>query len=127
MWWTATVLAAFLFQAPADLQQEAIKAIEAERYTDAVANLQKVAASDPRNAHAHYYLGYALSMLRRDDEAVPAYRKAIELQPDLNPARLNLGLVLMRQKKPAEAVAVLEPLVKANPKEYAPVLALAEA
>jgi tetratricopeptide (TPR) repeat protein len=66
-------------------------------------------------------------MLRRDDEAVTAYRKAVELQPDLNPARLNLGLVLMRQKKPAEAVAALEPVVKSNPKEYAPVLALAEA
>jgi Flp pilus assembly protein TadD len=127
MWWMTTALAAFLFQAPADLQQEAIKAIEAERYADAVSNLQKATAANPKSAHAHYYLGYALSMMRRDDEAIAAYRKAIELQPDLNPARLNLGLVLMRQKKPAEAVAVLEPAVKANPKEYAPVLALAEA
>jgi tetratricopeptide (TPR) repeat protein len=66
-------------------------------------------------------------MLRRDEEAIAAYRKAIELQPDLHPARLNLGLVLMRQKRSAEAVPVLEPSVKANPKEYAPVLALAEA
>src|ERR1044071_1761352 len=100
MWRLTTALAAFLFQAPVDLQQDALKAIEAERYADAVANLQKVTAADPKSAHAQYYLGYALGMLRRDEEAIAAYRKAIELQPDLHPARLNLGVVLVRQKRP---------------------------
>jgi Flp pilus assembly protein TadD len=127
MWWHTTALLALLFQASPDLQQEAIKAIEAQRYTDAVTTLEKAIAAEPKSPHAHYYLGYAFSMLRRDDDAIAAYRKAIELQPDLNPARLNLGLVLMRQKRPEDAVTVLEPVVKAAPKQYAAVLALAEA
>ena len=119
MWW---LTAALLLQT-----QDGIKAIEAQRYTDAVASFEKAIAADPKNAHARYYLGYALSMLRRDDESIAAYQKAVELQPDLNVARFNLGLVLMRQNKAAEAVAAIEPVVKADPKQYAPVFALAEA
>jgi tetratricopeptide (TPR) repeat protein len=127
MWRVAALAVAFFQVASQDLQQEGIKAIEAQRYTEAVASLEKAVAADPKSAHARYYLGYALSMLKRDEESIAAYRKAIELQPDLKPAQLNLGLVLMRQNKPGEAVAVLEPVVQADPKQYGPLFALAEA
>src|SRR5262245_16289840 len=115
MWWLSAAFALLLFQAPPDPQKDGIKAIEEQRYGDAVVSLERAIAVNPKDAHSQYYLGYALSMLRRDDESIVAYRKAIELQPDLHPARLNLGLVLLRQKRPAEAIEAVTPAVNADP------------
>src|SRR5262249_20461040 len=56
-------------------------------------------------ALAYSNLGNALSDQRRLDEAVAAYRKAIDLKPDLAEAHNNLGIALGEQKKPDEAVA----------------------
>src|SRR5206468_217506 len=43
----------------------------------------------------------------RYGEAEAAYREALRLAPDDVPARLGLGLCLRRQRRPADAVAVL--------------------
>ena len=127
MWWLTIGLAALLFQASPDAHKEGIKAIEEQRYTDAVSSLQRVVAADPKNAYAYYHLGYALSMLRSDNESIAAYAKAIEVKADLHPARLNMAIVMLRQNKAAEAVLAIEPVVKADPKLYPAALALAEA
>ena len=126
MWSPAAVLALLLFQAP-DPHAEGVKAIEEQRFADAVPLMEKAAADNPKDHTAQYYLGYALGMLRRDPESIAAYRKALELKPDLGPARVNLGLILIRNGQPSEAVPVLEEAVKQDPKQYVASLALAEA
>ena len=43
-------------------------------------------------------------------EAEKAARRALELKPDFREARNTLGVVLIHQKRPREAIAVLKPL-----------------
>ncbi|MCB9879170.1 MAG: protein kinase [Planctomycetes bacterium] len=52
--------------------------------------------------------GLALERLDRLDEAVAAYRTAIELRPDDARAWTDLGLVLRKQKQPDAAIPALE-------------------
>ena len=44
-------------------------------------------------------------MLHRDTDAIAEYHKAIDLKPDLYEAQLNLGVILIRDKQPADAAA----------------------
>ena len=53
-------------------------------------------------------MGHFYVINRRYEEAIAAYRKAIELDPGLNSARAELGLNLMRQGQDKEAYKVLE-------------------
>lgn len=118
---TAVIVLAFasLLQA-ADPATEGVKAIEEKRYDAAVELLSKARESDPKEVANHYYLGFALSMLNRDAEAIASYRKALGLQPDLYEAKLNLGVLLLKTKQNDEALKVLESAVSAKPAEFRP-------
>jgi Flp pilus assembly protein TadD len=126
MWWQTAAVCFLLFQA-ADPHAAGLKAIESQQFDEAVTHFQKAAAADAKDHTSRYYLGYALGMLRRDAEAISAYRAALDLKPDLAPAAINLGLLLIRNKQPAEAVPVLERAVQQDSKQYPAVYALAEA
>src|SRR5262249_52291253 len=56
----------------------------------------------------HYNLGILLGAEGRHDEAAAAYRRAIELKPDLPEAHCNLGRVLQRQGEFTQALAALQ-------------------
>jgi tetratricopeptide (TPR) repeat protein len=60
-------------------------------------------------------LGEALRALDRREEALAAYRKAIELEPDNAEAHSNLGLMLIEEKKFPEAAQVLQKALALNP------------
>ena len=69
-----------------------------DREDDAIASLQQVAAANPKDGAAHYYLGVALERAWRHEEALAAFGKAIQLMPGtpspwsgLNSAALGLG------------------------------------
>src|SRR5579871_3742966 len=124
MW--AVVAALFLFQA-ADPTSEGMKALEENRYDAAVAAFTKAIADDPKDYTAHFNLALAYTFLNKDAEATAEYRKTLELKPGLYEAALNGGIVLMRQKNPAEALPLLESAVEQKPKEYRPRYYLAEA
>ncbi len=63
-------------------------------------------ACRPRNAPAHYYLGHALDQRGRIDEAIAAFRKAIELDPDF--AWPSASLCAIYLKRGELDLAVLE-------------------
>ena len=63
----------------------------------------------------HYNLGIALRDQNKLEEAVAAYRKAIELKPDYAEAHYNLGIALRDQKKPAEAEAAFRKAIELKP------------
>ncbi|MBD1830240.1 tetratricopeptide repeat protein [Microcoleus vaginatus GB1-A2] len=63
----------------------------------------------------YHYLGNSLQESGRFDEAVAAYKKAIELTPDFSWSYHSLGDVLLKLGKWEEAVAAYKKAVELNP------------
>lgn len=61
-------------------------------------------------------LGMTYHLLKRDDEAVGAYKKAIELNPEKGEALASLGALYLGQGKYAEAVENLKKATEYDPK-----------
>ena len=121
------VLAALLFFAQADPTSDGLKALEEGRYEAAVSAFTKAIEADPKDYFAHFNLAMSYTLLHKDAEAVAEYRKTLEIKPGLYEAELNGGIVLMRQKNPAEALALLEDAARQKPAEFRPRYYFAEA
>ncbi len=87
----------------APLVTQAQQALDRGDYDAAVGLLKQILAQRPDEALPHFELGYAYSELKRDAEAAAEYRRALELNPSLVAAHLNLGLILLASD-PAAAV-----------------------
>ena len=118
--------AALLFFVQADFTSEGMKALEAGKYEAAVEAFRKVIAADPKDYFAHFNLAMAHTFLHQDADAVSEYRRTLEIKPGLYEAELNCGIVLMRQKNPAEALPLLEDAARQKPAEFRPRYYLAE-
>ena len=102
-----------------DLLDEARKAIDAQNYQAAIEPLEKVLAEKDDFAYAHFELGYAYTGLGKTKEARPQYERALELDPKMAEAALNLGILLLNEE-PAAAVRPLEQAVELLPTESRP-------
>jgi Flp pilus assembly protein TadD len=102
-----------------DLLDEARRAIEAQKFEAAIAPLQKFLAEKDDFAYAHFQLGYAYTALGRGKEARPEYERALQLDPKMAEAAVNLGLLLLNEE-PAEAVAPLQKAVELLPAQSRP-------
>jgi tetratricopeptide (TPR) repeat protein len=69
----------------------------------------------------------AYTMLNRDAEAVASYRRTLEIKPGLYEAELNAGIVLLKQKNPADAAGLLEDAARQKPAEFRPQYYFAQA
>jgi tetratricopeptide (TPR) repeat protein len=67
------------------------------------------------NYIAYDYLGSALSDAGKYEEALPALRQSIKIQPHFAESQFNLGTVLLEQNKLEEAVEHLDAAVKGRP------------
>ncbi len=123
---TKLVLAALLLQST-DYQAEGLKALEAQKYEAAARNFAKAVEEFPADYGVRFHLALSLSLLNKDAEAIPVYKKTLELQPGLYQAELNLGILLLRQQDPAAALPYLTAAVEKKPKEFRPNYYLAEA
>jgi tetratricopeptide (TPR) repeat protein len=75
--------------------------------------LQRLRAAiqrDPANAELRYLLGAELAQLREYPEAVASFQTALEINPKLHFARLQLGLLYMTLAQPDHSLAVWAPL-----------------
>ncbi|MFC4270832.1 tetratricopeptide repeat protein [Sneathiella chungangensis] len=66
-------------------------AIDAEQWDAAIAAFTKVTASEPDNADAYNYLGYANRQLKNYDAAFANYNRALEINPDHRGANEYIG------------------------------------
>lgn len=120
-------MAALLFFQSAGLGADGMKALEEGRYEAAVQAFTKAIAADAADYTAHFNLALAYSFLNRDKEGIAEYQKTLELKPGLYQAQLNAGILLLRQKEPADALPLLEAAAAQKPVEFRPRFYLAEA
>src|ERR1017187_2439159 len=122
--WAVAACCLFL---QADYTTDGMKALNEGKYDDAVQAFRKAIEADSKDYFAHFNLAMAYTLLERDLEAVAEYRKTLELKPALYEAELNGGIVLLRQKNPAEALPLLQDSAGQKPQEFRPRYYLAEA
>lgn len=76
-----------------------------DRVEDAIEACKKALGLDPRNGDTWYLLGCFLLDTSELDEAIRAFREAIEVKLDFLPAYLNLGVALKQKENFAGAEA----------------------
>ena len=77
------------------------------------AELQRLRAAivrEPGNAELRYLLGAELAHCREYSEAVEQMRNALDLDPKLHFARLQLGLLYLTMSQPTNSLAIWAPL-----------------
>ena len=92
-----------------------------QRFQDAADCFERALVFDPRSAKAENNLGLSYEGLNRTDDAISAYRNAIQWQKDsLHPSEqplLNLGIVLLHQGKLPEAEQLLTQAASIAPRD----------
>ena len=103
----------------ASLLQQANDAIDKMDFAAALDPLQKYIGQRPDEPYPHFQLGYAYAGLKRPDDAMAEFSRAIALDPKMAAAHLNLGLVLM-DKDPASAAEAFRHAAELQPTESRP-------
>ncbi len=94
-----------------DLLDEARRDIDKQEFAAAIEPLQKFLAEKDDFAYAHFQLGYAYTALEKRKEARGEYERALQLDPKMAEAALNLGILLLNDD-PSAAVAPLKQAVE---------------
>jgi len=76
--------------------------------TAAIADLKKLAVEYPNNDRIQSNLGSALAKAGQYEEAIPYYRKGLEINPQFHEVYNILGVALMAVGRPDEAIAEFE-------------------
>ena len=100
-----------------DLISQASLQLEKRDFAAAVATYQAAAERKPDIAELRHTIGSLLGQLGRVDDARAHLEAAIELDPMLVPAHLDLALVHRSQGRMGEAVAACERILKSAPEE----------
>jgi tetratricopeptide (TPR) repeat protein len=90
-----------------ELIDRAMKHQAAQEYDDAIRLYKESIALHP-TADAHTYLGWAYSFLGRLNEAIAQCELAIELDPEFGNPYNDIGVYLMQQQRPDDAIPWLE-------------------
>jgi tetratricopeptide (TPR) repeat protein len=102
-----------------DLLVSAQSHMDKQDYAAAAAEFKQYLAKQPNDAAIHFQLGYAYTALKKPADAEREYTKAVELDPKMAPAQLNLGLTLL-ETDPAAAVAPLRQAAALMPNQARP-------
>ncbi len=98
--------------APPDNYDLAVKAVKANDFERAIGLLQKVVKKKPGDADAWNWLGFSYRKLKKFDQALPAYRKALTIDPDHRGANEYLGELYLQTGDLAKAKQRLKKLDK---------------
>jgi Flp pilus assembly protein TadD len=102
-----------------DLLDEARRDIDAQKFEAAIVPLQKFIAEKDDFGYAHFQLGYVYTALGRGQEARPEYERALQLDPKMSEAAVNLGVLLLKDE-PAAAAGPLQKAVELLPTQSRP-------
>ncbi len=87
-----------------------VKAVKAANYGKAIKMLRKVVAAKPGNADAWNYIGFSHRKLKKFDQALTAYRKALAIDPNHRGANEYLGELYLQTGDLAKAKERLKKL-----------------
>lgn len=93
-------------------------ALDGKKYSLAATILENFLFDHLGDPEALFQLAYTYSLDGRTADAIDTYRQTLEVAPKLVPARLNLGLLLLNSKKPAEGVEELQQALELDPNHY---------
>jgi len=79
-------------------------------------SLDKAIKLDHNLPEAYFWIGYNYRDMKKDDKAIAAFQKAIELKPDYEDAYVILGL-LYEAKKDPKAEEYFSSAIRINPKD----------
>ena len=82
----------------------------------ALAAQEALVAERPNDPLVLNDLGNLLLVAGRTDEAEDAYRRALEIAPEMTSAHYNLGLLLLRRSEHAVALKHFRAVLEAEPK-----------
>jgi len=85
------------------------------RLTESAAEYSKALALNPNQMEAHNNLGWVLSTMGKQAEAIEHYRAAIKIKPEAVEAHFNLGLLLTKQNQLSNALAEFQEVLRLNP------------
>ena len=97
------------------LHLRGLLAYQQGQHTLALELIQKALSLDATKAHYFFNQALVLEKLEGWDDAVNAYRQAIQLNPNYVEAHSNMGNVFRRQRHWAKAVAAYEQALRLNP------------
>jgi tetratricopeptide (TPR) repeat protein len=109
-----------------NLVADAQAALDRKDYASAAADYQSYLEKRSDDAAVHFQLGYAFTALGKLDDAKVQYQKAIDLNPKMAEAYLNLGLTLL-DSDPDAAIAPLQKAAELLPNQHRPKFALGAA
>jgi tetratricopeptide (TPR) repeat protein len=104
-------------------QVEAYVALK--RPTEALDVARQVVKARPDDAGSHVFLGAVHEGLGETEEAAQAYRRALDRERHHLGASRALARLLVRDKRPAEAIRLLEEAAAAHPRSAQPLVDLA--
>jgi tetratricopeptide (TPR) repeat protein len=105
---------------------DAQTALDRKDFATAAKDYQSYLDKKPDDAAVHFQLGYALTAMQKLDEAKVQYQKAIELNPRMAEAYLNLGLTFL-DSDPNAAIGPLQKAAELLPNHVHAKFALASA
>jgi tetratricopeptide (TPR) repeat protein len=109
------VAAPFALGQSADPRQQAAQLEQQGRDAEAAAIWHSYAEAHPRDAVAYAHEGQLEARAGNLTAAIAAYRKAMTIAPSMQGLRPNLGLVYFKNGDYREAIAIFEPMLKADP------------
>ncbi len=87
-----------------------VKAVKAQDFGRALGLFGKVVRNDPQNADAWNWIGFSNRKLKRFDDSLAAYKKALAIDPEHRGANEYLGELYLQKGDLAKARARLEKL-----------------
>jgi tetratricopeptide (TPR) repeat protein len=107
-------------QESSSLQQRAQALIRAGKLSEALPILLEAHRNEPRNAALCHQIGVVYTQLQQFTEAARSYRMALAVDPQMTPARRNLGVVLWFSNEKPEAEREFVQVLKVRPEDPVP-------